>query len=159
MDLILWRHAEAHPQREGQTDLERELTGKGERQAQRMADWLNRRLAHTTRILVSPAVRCQQTVAPLERKFKTVQTLAPGGAFESVLEVARWPHGSEPALVVGHQPTLGLVAAHLLADTVQAWPIKKAAVWWFRSRLREAEPGGEPMQQIVLHAVMGPDSL
>jgi phosphohistidine phosphatase len=26
MDLILWRHTEAHPQRDGQPDLERALT-------------------------------------------------------------------------------------------------------------------------------------
>ena len=41
MDLILWRHAEAQVLRDGQTDLERALTPKGERQAQRMAEWLN----------------------------------------------------------------------------------------------------------------------
>ncbi len=65
MDLILWRHAEAHPQRDGQTDLERALTAKGERQAERMAEWLNRRLADSTRILVSPALRTQQTARAL----------------------------------------------------------------------------------------------
>lgn len=157
MDLILWRHAEAHPQRDGESDLERRLTSKGERQAQRMAEWLNRRLPESTRILVSPARRCQQTAEALDRKFKTVQTLLPGGAFESVLEAARWPGGSEPALVVGHQPALGLVAAHLLADAVQPWAVKKAAAWWFRLRTRESESG--VLHQVVLHAVMGPDAL
>ena len=43
MDLIFWRHAEAENRREGQDDLERALTHKGERQAQRMAAWLNQR--------------------------------------------------------------------------------------------------------------------
>ena len=38
MDLILWRHAEAHVIREGQNDLDRVLTPKGERQAQRMGE-------------------------------------------------------------------------------------------------------------------------
>ena len=41
MDLILWRHAEAFEMREVQDDLDRSLTPKGERQAQRMAAWLN----------------------------------------------------------------------------------------------------------------------
>ena len=54
MDIILWRHAEAHNPREGQDDLSRTLTAKGERQAQRMAEWLNQRMAHSTRIFVSP---------------------------------------------------------------------------------------------------------
>jgi len=30
-----------------------------------MAEWLNRRLAHSTRVLVSPAVRCQETAKAL----------------------------------------------------------------------------------------------
>src|SRR3954463_8276619 len=106
MDLILWRHAEAFELAEAGTDLDRELTPKGERQAQRMAEWLNQRLAHSTRILVSPALRCQQTVAPLGRSHKTVEALAPGGDIEAVLKAARWAESPEPVLVVGHQPTL-----------------------------------------------------
>jgi phosphohistidine phosphatase len=153
MDLILWRHAEAHPLREGQTDLERALTAKGERQAKRMAEWLNRRLADSTRILVSPALRCQQTVRALDRQFKTVPALVPDGSGEALLQVARWPDANEPVLVVGHQPTLGLVAAHLLADGGQAWTLKKGAVWWLRHRDREDGA------QVVLQAVQSPDLL
>ncbi|MDO8419662.1 MAG: histidine phosphatase family protein, partial [Rubrivivax sp.] len=44
MDLLLWRHAEALEAGEAQDDLDRALTRKGERQAQRVADWLNRQL-------------------------------------------------------------------------------------------------------------------
>ena len=91
MDLILWRHAEAQLLREGRTDLERALTPKGERQAQRMAEWLNQRLAESTRVLVSPAVRTQQTAAALGRPFKTVATLAPDGTVGGLLKAARWP--------------------------------------------------------------------
>jgi phosphohistidine phosphatase len=53
MDLILWRHAEAVLERPDHDDLDRALTTKGERQAQRVAEWLNQRLAASTRILVS----------------------------------------------------------------------------------------------------------
>ncbi len=41
MDLILWRHAEAENAEEGRDDLSRALTPKGERQALRMASWLD----------------------------------------------------------------------------------------------------------------------
>jgi phosphohistidine phosphatase len=153
MDLILWRHAEAHVQKEGQDDLERALTPKGERQAQRMAEWLNQRLAHSTRILVSPAVRTQQTAKALDRGFKTVKAIAPEASATAVLSAARWPESNEPVLVVGHQPTLGLVAALLLGEVGQSWVIKKGAVWWLRSRERE---GGD---QVVLQAVQSPDLL
>ena len=91
MDLILWRHAEASEQHEGRDDIERALTAKGERQAHRMADWLNQRIAHSTRILVSPAVRCQQTAKALGKKFKTLPELAPDGNGEALLKAARWP--------------------------------------------------------------------
>jgi phosphohistidine phosphatase len=153
MDLILWRHAEAHVQREGQTDLERALTTKGERQAQRMAEWLNHRLAHSTRILVSPALRTQQTAKALDRHFKTVQLLAPEASATALLSVVRWPEANEPVLVVGHQPTLGQVAALLLGEVAQTWVVKKGAVWWLRSRERESG------NQVVVQAVQSPDCL
>ena len=56
-----------------------------------MAEWLNQRLAHSTRILVSPALRCQQTAQALGRKFKTASALAPGATREALLQAARWP--------------------------------------------------------------------
>jgi phosphohistidine phosphatase len=153
MDLILWRHAEAAIESEGQNDLERPLTSKGERQAQKMAEWLNRHLAHSTRVLVSPALRSQQTAQALGRKFRTVASLAPGASAAAVLAAARWPDASEPVLVVGHQPTLGLVASLALTNAAQPWSVRKGAVWWLRSRSREE---GE---RVVLQAVQGPDSL
>lgn len=151
MDLILWRHAEAFEMREVQDDLDRALTPKGERQAQRMADWLNRHLPSSTRVLVSPARRTQQTAAALERKSKTVPALAPDGTVEGLLNSVRWPEAREPVLVIGHQPTLGLCAAYLLSGQPQPWSVRKGGVWWLRAREREGVLG------VVLHAVVGPD--
>jgi len=153
MDLILWRHAEAHVIKDGQDDLERALTAKGERQAQRMAEWLNQRIAHSTRILASPALRTQQTAKALDKSFKTLAAIAPEAAPEVVLKAVRWGEASEPVLVVGHQPTLGQVAALLLTGQPQPWAVKKGAVWWLRQRERE---GGV---EVVLQAVQGPDCL
>ena len=153
MDLILWRHAEAHLPKEGQGDLERALTAKGERQAQRMAEWLNQRIAHSTRILASPAVRTQQTAQALGKAFKTVDAIAPDEGVDALLKAARWPEAAEPVLLVGHQPTLGLVAAQLLCGQPLPWAIKKGAVWWLRNRDREG------ITQMVLQAVQSPDCL
>ena len=151
MDLILWRHAEALEMREVADDLDRALTSKGERQAQRMATWLNRQLPASTRVLASPARRAQQTAVALDRKFKTLPVLAPDGTVEGLLHAVRWPDAREPVLVVGHQPLLGLAAAYLLSGQPQAWPVRKGAVWWLRARQREEE------LQIVLHAVVSPE--
>lgn len=150
MDLILWRHAEA-VEHGMVADLDRPLTAKGERQAARMAEWLNQRLAQTTRILVSPALRCQQTARALGRPFKTVEALAPGAEPEALLAAAKWPSAHEPVLIVGHQPTLGFTVAQLVADLPQPWSVKKGAVWWLRNRDREG------LAQVVVQAVMAPD--
>jgi phosphohistidine phosphatase len=155
MDLILWRHAQAHLLRDGETDLERRLTTKGERQAQRMAAWLNQRLADSTRILVSPAQRCQQTASALGRSFKTIETLSPEASVDDLLQAARWPTSTEPVLVVGHQPTLGCAAAQLISGFPQPWAVKKGGVWWLRHREKE-EGGGT---SLVLQAVQSPDCL
>ncbi|WP_422012914.1 phosphohistidine phosphatase SixA [Roseateles sp.] len=153
MDLILWRHAEAEIAAPGQDDLQRALTPKGERQARRMAAWLNQRLAATTRVLVSPALRCRQTAEALGREMRIVPSLAPDAALTALLEASRWPKAAEPVLICGHQPTLGLLAAHLLAGVDQEWAVKKGAVWWLRWRQRDGEP------EVTLHAVQGPDAL
>ena len=153
MDLILWRHADAQEAGSLLDDLARPLTPKGERQAQRMAEWLNRQLPAGTRVLASPALRAQQTAAALDRKVKTVAALAPDGSVDALLHAARWPDAREGALVVGHQPTLGLVAAYLLAGQAQAWPVRKGGVWWLRSRERDG------IAQVVLHAVISTELL
>ncbi|MEP6740509.1 MAG: histidine phosphatase family protein [Caldimonas sp.] len=153
MDLILWRHADSQEASSGESDLERKLNARGERQAERMAQWLNQRLTHSTRILVSPALRCQQTAKALGRKSRTVATIGPGASAAEVIEAAGWPRAATPVLIVGHQPTLGIVASTLLTGSAQAWTVKKAAVWWLRHRPRVDE--GE----VVLQAMQSPDCL
>ncbi|MBK9244402.1 MAG: phosphohistidine phosphatase SixA [Burkholderiales bacterium] len=154
MELLLWRHCEAEP---GEPDLGRALTGKGEKQARRMAAWLHAHLPDSARILVSPARRSQQTAQALAelapRKLKTVDALAPGASVEQVLQAVRWPDAKSVVVVVGHQPTLGWMASRLLAGTETDWPIKKGGVWWFSSRDRDG------VEQVVLRAVLSPDLL
>src|SRR5690606_29163879 len=115
MDLIIWRHAHAgDPLDDPMADLARPLSPKGERQAVRVADWLNTHLTDSTRVLVSPALRAQQTAKALGRAFKTVDTLSPAHGVDDLLAAARFPRSREAVLVVGHNPTLGLALARLL---------------------------------------------
>ncbi len=154
LDLILWRHAEAET---GEPDLGRKLTPKGEKQARRMAEWLHAHLPDSARIVASPAARAQQTAQALaelaHRKLKTVQAIAPGASADDVLAAVGWPDGKSPVVVVGHQPTLGWVAAKVMTGAELPWSIKKAAVWWLQSRSRDSE------RQAVLRAVINPDLL
>jgi phosphohistidine phosphatase len=157
MDLILWRHAEAEDWPEGDpqggSDLERSLTSRGEKQAARMANWLDRQLPEGARILVSPARRCEQTALALGRKYKIRNELAPDATVEQLLELVQWPTAKSPILVVGHQPILGQTIAHLLGLQESDCPVKKGALWWLRNRDRDG------MDQTVVVTVQSPEVL
>jgi phosphohistidine phosphatase len=148
MDLLLWRHAEAE---EGAIDLKRRLTVRGNKQAQHIAAWLRERLPKDLRILVSPAVRTQQTAEALGLPFETSAKLSPSSGVADIIGATDWPNGSGAVLVVGHQPALGRLAALLLSGQEADWTIKKGAVWWFTNRVRQNET------QTVLRAVMPAD--
>lgn len=153
MDLILWRHAEAIEPEAGQADMTRPLTRRGEKQAVKMAAWLDRQMPDTTRIWVSPSRRTEQTAAALERKFKVTDALAPQATVEQLLELAQWPLANGCVLMIGHQPTLGQALSQLLGFSAGECAVKKGAVWWVRHREREAE------NQTVIVTVQTPEFL
>src|SRR5690349_5223163 len=103
MDLILWRHAEAE---DGAPDLQRELTAKGRKQAQRVAEWLQQRLPDSYVLVASPAARAQQTAEALGRRFRTEPSIAPGASVAALLKAAQWPDHKGCVVLVGHQPDL-----------------------------------------------------
>lgn len=153
MDLIIWRHAEAEDDREGLDDLQRALTPRGEKQAARMAKWLDLYLPENARILCSPALRCEQTILPLGRKYKLRDELAPDNQADRLLEAADWPDARQSVLVVGHQPMLGEAVAKLIGLRSDNCPIRKGSLWWLRTRERDGH------QQTVVIAVQSPDVL
>jgi phosphohistidine phosphatase len=153
LDLIIWRHAEAEDDKEGVDDLQRALTPRGEKQAAKMAQWLDLRLPENTRILCSPALRCEQTLLPLGRKYKLRDELAPDNPADRLLEAVDWPDARQSVLVVGHQPMLGQAISKLIGLKGDNCPVRKGAVWWLRTRERDGH------QQTVLIAVQSPDVL
>ncbi len=146
MDLLLWRHADAE---DGIPDAARALSKKGLKQAKQVAGWLKPRLPGDCQILVSPAKRAQQTAAALELPYKTEERIGTQARASDILAACGWPKHAGAVLVVGHQPTLGRLAARLLTGDEADWAIKKGALWWFSAREDE----------IVLRAVVGPDLL
>lgn len=153
MDLIIWRHAEAEDAPEGGNDLERALTSRGEKQAARIAAWLDRLLPETARVLSSPARRCEQTALALGRKYKVRDELVPDAPVAGILEAAQWPAARHPVVVVGHQPVLGQAIAQLMGLQHDSCPVRKGAVWWIRTRERDGH------LQTVVVAVQSPDAL
>lgn len=153
MDLILWRHAEAEDVEDGSEDLARALTPRGEKQAARMAAWLDRQLPEGLRVLASPSRRTEQTARALGRKFKMRAELLPGGSPQDLLELAQWPRAKGAVLVVGHQPMLGQTIAQLMGLQASECAVRKGAVWWLRQRQRLDQ------SQTVLVTVQSPELL
>lgn len=148
MDLILWRHADAEELAPDGDDMGRALTPKGYKQARKSGGWLDANLPDSCKVLVSPAVRSLQTAEALGRKFRIMAGLAPDATPEQVLAAANWPNSREPVLIVGHQPTLGQVAALLLSGSTQPWHIKKGAIWWISPR-GEGEGAGLHLRAMI----------
>ncbi len=176
MQLILWRHAQA---RDGTPDLARELTAHGREQARAMAAWLRPRLPEGATLIASPALRSRQTAEALAERFEIDAGIAPDASLEDHLavigrlragvcaqagngKVRGQPPGAgreQPAddaaalVLVGHQPTLGLLASHLLAGQALDWRVRKGAIWWLATRAREGHT------RFWLRAVIDPATL
>lgn len=129
MDILLWRHAEAEDHTEN--DLERRLTARGRKQANRVGRWILEHQPSKLRILVSPAMRTRQTADALGLEYEIDAQLAPAAEPIDLITAANWPAAGGAVLLVGHQPTLGRLAARLLTGTEMDLTIKKGAVWWF----------------------------
>ena len=76
-----------------------------------------------------------------------------GASVGAVLAAANWPDSREPVMIVGHQPTLGMVASFLLSGEEAYWSVRKGAVWWLSNRVRDSGAA------VVLKTVIGPDFL
>ena len=145
-ELLLWRHADAE---DGMPDSGRALTKKGLKQAKLMAAWLKPRLPEDCLILASSARRAQQTAAALDLPYTTEKRVGVHTNAADIIAAAGWPRRKGAVLIVGHQPTLGQVAASALAGTPDDWAIKKGALWWFSNSAGE----------VLLRAVVSPDLL
>ena len=150
IELLLWRHADAE---DGIPDAGRALTKKGLKQAMQMAAWLKPRLPSDCLILASPAKRAQQTAAALYLPYTTEGRIGVQADIAGLIAASSWRKRAGTVIVVGHQPTLGRLAAWLLVGEPADWTIKKGALWWFSARTG----GGD--NHTVLKAVVSPELL
>jgi phosphohistidine phosphatase len=120
-ELYLVRHApagERGPQ--WPDDSLRPITLEGRKSFQKVAKGLAAADVEIDLILTSPFVRCRQTANVLaaalhgKPRVQPIDSLAPGGGPQAVIaEVGRLAKRPRIALV-GHEPDLGKLAAHLL---------------------------------------------
>jgi phosphohistidine phosphatase len=126
MELILWRHADAE---DGSPDMARRLTKKGRKQAEHVAEWLEKRLPNDYVLISSPAVRARETAEALGQP-RIVEALAPGASVKEILQAAGWPGGDGTVILVGHQPDFGRAIAYLVSRRDTDWTLKKGGLWW-----------------------------
>jgi phosphohistidine phosphatase len=126
LKLFLVRHGDADAEiPEGLGDEGRALTAKARQIVFNHFAGLVERIQDTQLILTSPLVRAVQTAQILSlslkhdgllRAHRSLLPDMPVGALESVLT----EHAGENVILVGHQPSMGAMAAHLLG--MQSFP-------------------------------------
>ena len=132
----LWRHAEAVELDQLKT-WRVPLTVRGEKQAMRMAAWLDRQMPERARVLVSPARR---TRANGNGAGTQVQVAPWPGPLWSVLNCWSWHSGPQQRLhwLWAISLPLGRTVAQLMGLSAQRNVRgQKGAVWWLRHRERD----------------------
>ena len=145
MDLLLWRHAEAEEGESGD-DLKRRLTERGEKQAKLMAHWIRAHQPKDMRIIVSPAVRTQQTAEALKLPFETQRKIGPDACVSELIAASGWPAASGAVLIVGHQPFLSEWTNHLTGVNLN---FRKSAAAALRYEPGRANPGEESLSELL----------
>jgi phosphohistidine phosphatase len=158
MELILWRHADAGDAlTDPQADMNRPLSARGRRHADRIARWLHGRVPDRLIVISSPALRARQTADALGRKTIIDDRLAPGCGAQAYLEVAGWPEGPDArhrhVIVIGHQPEIGQAFSLALTGQHADWPFRKSSIAWLCTR---TDTDGNPAAPL-LRAVIGHD--
>jgi phosphohistidine phosphatase SixA len=97
------------------------------------------------------AVRTRQTADALDREYRVVPDLAPGGDAAHILAASGWPRHKGTVLVIGHQPTLGETTSLLLWGESRPFSIKKGGVIWLTNRVRAEQT------QVLLKAALTPE--
>ena len=171
--IILWRHAEAEELFDGndmlQRDMQRALTQKGQRQAADMAKWLKPQLPKASILQCSPALRAFQTAEAIQDvgkscKININQALRPDASLNMVLANIAQFNSCKCLVLVGHQPWLGQLAAHLLGismtEHAKDLPIKKGAIWWLRLDKTLDKAREEAVSaRYIMHTVQTPSLL
>ena len=119
--LVLLRHARARAARPGQADAERPLAGEGLAEATSATSWLLEQGVHPDLVLVSSALRTQQTWGVLEQRVRARAVSVEERLYETSVEALlhRLTHVSPAAsavLVVEHEPVVSRTALALAGD-------------------------------------------
>ncbi|MFV0337408.1 MAG: phosphohistidine phosphatase SixA [Chthoniobacterales bacterium] len=133
MLLYFLRHAEAEDHGIRASDFERELTKKGQRQAEKMGGFCAALKTPPELILSSPVLRAKQTAETVAASFDTVemllcQWLACGMNPEVCAEELSAYKQFSSVLLVGHEPDFSLAIAYFVGLSAENLRIRKASL-------------------------------
>ena len=130
MQLYLLRHADAET--EAATDPARTLSEKGEEQAIKVAQFCRAHGIQPGVIFASPLVRAQQTAKPVAKELRvevtTARWLACGARPDVILAELASLENVPAVMLVGHEPDLGNLIAHLLSAASGSIHVRKASL-------------------------------
>ena len=130
MQLYILRHADADT--EAATDSARALSEKGEEQAREVARFCREQGIRPEVIFASPLIRAQQTAKPVAKELHveitTVRWLACGAKPEVILAELAALENVPAVMLVGHEPDLGKLIAHLLGAEGGSIHVRKASL-------------------------------
>lgn len=142
-ELVFMRHGHALSAREAgvQTDSDRPLSGRGEKEALEAAMHLNASGFAPDLIISSPFLRAERTAQIAAGVFpsasrQTVRALSDGPA-QAVLDLLFSLDGAGRTLIVGHQPLVGAIAGYYLGQ--EGFDLSPAGFVRLRA---EGGPGG-----------------
>ncbi|CUB00227.1 SixA phosphatase family protein [Thiomonas bhubaneswarensis] len=141
-NVIFWRHAEAEDAlgstQGDETDLRRNLTKQGRRDAAQVAGWIKSQLPKPWTVISSPAQRARQTAQHLNDYAGTDARLRPDASMEELLSiVSEFPRDGGGLILVGHQPTLGRAGLYWITGCDQQFSMRKSGLLWAVERSRE----------------------
>ena len=132
MNLLLFRHGPAGKADAARwpDDRARPLTRRGVKRTTLAAHGIARLLGEIDVVVTSPLVRAAETARLLAEAFETdnlqtLDALSPGGSERKVIEFLNRQGSHQCVALVGHEPSLGRLAATLVAGTGML-PLKKA---------------------------------
>ena len=160
--LLIMRHAKSSWDQAELSDFERPLNKRGQRDAPRMADWLQQRQWTPDRIVTSPARRAQQTAELLNAAFAEPVAIDTDQDLYHGLPEAYWRAAralgdpSQRLLMIGHNPGLEACVARMAGTAVR---MPTAAIAVFQMELAQWADWSGLGQAAALLAVGRPKEL
>ncbi|WP_029408295.1 histidine phosphatase family protein [Thiomicrorhabdus sp. Milos-T2] len=155
-ELMLLRHAKSDWKQEDLADIDRPLSDKGKKHAAKLGKWLNQNNLMPDLILVSPALRAQQTLRRICNECAataiTVESLYLADINQLKQVLAEAPF-AERIMLIGHNPGLESLFNYLVAQPdashVQLFPTCGLAHLIMPNDWTSLEPMDGKLQQFI----------